>query len=1018
MINEGRLDDAIALLVDIAQRDPEQMERVQNLILEIRGIKSQVNELFDELNAAIVQGDEDLADQKIREIKELDTDPNRNTLNNLILAAIVVSKAVNDRIRDGYYDEGNALLEAGQYPAAVDAYREGFVSEEYLEFYDDYVDLAAAEAEITRYLDDPSRQRLIWDAYSTIAPEGNAVITNLQNALDVWNLGAQGLPDIVESTVSTISSSDPEQWNQATVVLAEELRTNENDMREVRDLTEELENLKVDLYSALDGVPEDFRYERIGEFLTCRPGNVGEEGILLSQELMWEDSFFQILNLMDQTAENSLLNGRLQYQTNAWDAAEVSFAAAETAAQASLEYLAEAESYRETLGAQAVDRFAEQADDAQAYANYVVEATRIWTELVSMTSSLPDVDALEAAETGIDIERIDAIADTIQVDVDVVERLAEDWNEIDNTLSLLPGADSDRVNWVDERLREDLSAAVGDFKDSRLRLYVNSIIPLFNTLEESARSAMQIDEPAVSRLINGPVSEGSDELPRPRPSLALETQIGPSLIRLDTAETDIGNFLDVLDEMLNRQPPIDNPEEVISYRQRAENLVLDVNDKQNAIATLEREASILANAARRAETSALNSLQTARRDLDAAQAAVERGQSTNDIDEFYRAVDLYGAVEESLNNVDELYLEVLVNDVDIAAASGLDQARSELRNQVQSDRSRLAVTVKQNAVAEARAAYDDGRYAFGVGILNQSQDFWNRAYGEDDPELDGWLTRLLNAQQALGQTVIEPTDPLFAEMNQYLNLANRYYLNGVRIAEEDPRNSDALKAFRSSEDLIRQVLNTFPGNEAALLLEQKILRQTDEEAWNASTRTLVTDTRRAVTRNDLEALRGDDRQKGLYAQVLVLRTIAPDYPGLGDLIESVEISLGLIPEPVDPADRAESLALSAQAWQIWTNLGTPGADRAIELLDTALGLWFENIEASNRKNTILLESERVPPPPWPAEALSLFQQADQAYSEGNIILAQALLNRFDRDYSAYTSDPRIAELRRKIEARQ
>ncbi|MDT8299652.1 MAG: hypothetical protein RQ801_15195, partial [Spirochaetaceae bacterium] len=451
-------------------------------------IKSQVNELFEELNAAIVQGDENLADQKIREIKELDTDPNRNTLNNLILAAIVVSKAVNDRIRDGFFDKGNTLLESGQYPAAVDAYREGFISDEYLEFYDDYVDLAAAEAEITRYLDDPSRQRLIWDAYSTIAPQGDGVITNLQNALNVWNLGALGLPEIVESTVSTITTSDPELWNQATVELAEALRSNENDMRAVRNLAEELENLKVALYSALDEVPEDFRYERIGEFLTGRPGNIGEEGILLSQELLWEDSFFQILNRMDQTAENSLLNGRLQYQTNAWDAAEVSFTAAETAARASLEYLAEAASYRETLDSQAADRFAVRADEAQAYVNYVVEATRIWAELVSMTRSLPDVDVIETAETGIDIERIDAIADTIQLNVDQVERLAEDWNETENNLSLLPGADSDRVTWVDERIREDLSAAVGDFKDSRLRLYVNSIIPLFDTLEESTRA--------------------------------------------------------------------------------------------------------------------------------------------------------------------------------------------------------------------------------------------------------------------------------------------------------------------------------------------------------------------------------------------------------------------------------------------------------------------------------------------------------------------------------------------------
>ena len=48
LIEEGRLNDAIGVLVDLARKEPEQMERVQKIMRDIRERESEIGVLFVE----------------------------------------------------------------------------------------------------------------------------------------------------------------------------------------------------------------------------------------------------------------------------------------------------------------------------------------------------------------------------------------------------------------------------------------------------------------------------------------------------------------------------------------------------------------------------------------------------------------------------------------------------------------------------------------------------------------------------------------------------------------------------------------------------------------------------------------------------------------------------------------------------------------------------------------------------------------------------------------------------------
>jgi hypothetical protein len=299
------------------------------------------------------------------------------------------------------------------------------------------------------------------------------------------------------------------------------------------------------------------------------------------------------------------------------------------------------------------------------------------------------------------------------------------------------------------------------------------------------------------------------------------------------------------------------------------------------------------------------------------------------------------------------------------------------------------------------------------------------------------LNILINGRQALQQTVIEKNDPLFVEMNQYLNLATRYYEAGKRIKTESPqRNVDYMLSFASASELLGQVLNIFPGNEAALLLEQKIQYETNRDLWQSNASALMNTARRAVSANDLTALRQSDtsaadsagidpdKETGLYVKLLVLEEIDPNFPGLKALIYDVEVLLGIIIPETPQAVKNQSLELYRQAQAIWDSARAAGGDAsaaasepALALLARALTIWADNNQASALRIEILTFVPQGPLPALPKDLEYLLSVFDTYFDSSQYNQAKLIIDRAIADYPNFVNDRRVAERKTKVEER-
>ncbi len=636
---------------------------------------------------------------------------------------------------------------------------------------------------------------------------------------------------------------------------------------------------------------------------------------------------------------------------------------------------------------------------------------RIWEELTALNREVPEISF--SGSDSFDLKALDETAAPNVENIEKVISLEQEWDKAVLKLSSMPRANSERTNAVDANLRLDLQQAMALYSDFRLRLYLNAVKPFYQETEILAESSIKEDLDSIRAYALEP--------PERHPSRAVAEKIVPIRTQAVNSQEQVDRFIVVMNDILEHEPPISSPGTFIDLRSKAESLNIKCSEYLNELDAIGGQADKYEVLARKALARGLNALKEARTSLSAGRSAVERGKDTNDIEFFYKAIDYYKAASVSLESVEAFYGEVLVNDFDIAADSGLLEELTLLKNQSSTEQANVAVAVKENAISEARNAYSAQNYMGGIALLNQSQSFWERIYGETDPEIRAWSIRLKNAYQSLQQTVIEPNDPLFSEMNQYLNLANRYFLEGVRLSKAG-NSSDSLRSFRSAEELLDQVLLPFPGNEAALLLKQQILRKTDYDAWAKGAQALIRDVHSALAQRNISAFLGSSDKKGLYADLLVLRKIDPGFAGLKrsvnynkGLIYDVEVLIGRVQPPPDPRAIARSRELTSKARKIWDNFGTEGASQALELLDKALDEWLDNTDASRLRREIVIQKT---PAPIPVELQGRLVYFDQFFAEGDYVTASLMMDQILKQFPRFAKDPRITNRQKMMEARQ
>ena len=429
------------------------------------------------------------------------------------------------------------------------------------------------------------------------------------------------------------------------------------------------------------------------------------------------------------------------------------------------------------------------------------------------------------------------------------------------------------------------------------------------------------------------------------------------------------------------------------------------------VVTDSRVAAVVEGA--RAASAAVRDIRgRARIALTAAQESVRQAEAARQegerrLSEARSALDRqnFEQARERLQRAGERFDFSLAIQESVSLRVDRDRRLLALSAEIAKTENEVVVRDVRRLITAARRSYFSGVFERAEDLLIQAQNRWKTTNVSDEPEVSYWLALARSALSIKTGRTIPVTAPLFAEMSQLLSFAQRYFEEG-RALLNARRKTDALAKFDESRKKIQEVKIVFPINQEASLLSLRIDQLIDPDAFNDSFRRRISDAQAKVKNRPQEA----------YSELLDLAEINPRYPSLRQLIEKIEIDLGLRLPPPDRAALARSETLSAAARRIVDANLRGQFPVALEQLNEALKLNPNNEQAVVLKDRIQADVGGQAAVVLTNTAEREYQRAVQELQKGNNIVALSIVEQLLRDPQNRNS-PRVIELQRRIQSR-
>jgi tetratricopeptide (TPR) repeat protein len=315
-------------------------------------------------------------------------------------------------------------------------------------------------------------------------------------------------------------------------------------------------------------------------------------------------------------------------------------------------------------------------------------------------------------------------------------------------------------------------------------------------------------------------------------------------------------------------------------------------------------------------------------------------------------------------------------------------------------------------VRDVRALVTNARNNYYAGNLEQAEDQlvraqnrWNTTNSTADQEVLYWLGLVRGALSLQSQRTIPATAPLYAEMSQLLSDAKKNYEEGVRLSQNNQRQS-ALSSFDKARQKTREVRLMFPMNKEARLLDLRIEQRIDLPAFNAAFRSRLNEA--------VAGTKPERRSPESFADLQDLVEINPAYPRIRELLSQAEIDMGYRPPPPDPRALAESARLTREAQAILNLRDQAQYALALTRLDRALELNPNNDDAMIAKDVVLTRMTGTGIIVLDYDSQREYDRAVQAYIQGNYLTANAIVRQLLQNPRNRNSTL-ILELQRRIQ---
>jgi hypothetical protein len=955
LMAEKKYDDAIIVLVEIVRNDPEQMEKAQSLINDIKKVRDKYNAKYEELITVLFdEEDYERSLQLITELETLDSNPNDSTQNAIREARISAELVYFRQVFNEIMDRGRELIVQGDYREAVRIYRTGFNL--YRRTFD--------EMEYGNIIKDPVYRDL----------------DRLNTDLNVFNDTYDELARISAQGVRIISTTDPLalETTMAPVYTVFSRFSGYHDRATATAITFGAQNSRIRNLGT--GVQEDFFLSFMEKILTGRSQMTWREGVREAMALYWEAQLLPILTAAETRADNLYADALALYNQGQWDTAERRFRELEKISQ-------EGEKIAGLPGAHV---FVSSAGNPTPGSGEIIrQFGPPFEKFRYYRKSARSYTALCAAGRNLDLARntdrknynaLLAVNGTMENDLQTLDETSQAWTGLGSGKGkLLPDETFDRLTGNVLAASVDMTAR---YENTRTEIITNLATMDLAPLETRFTDIRDREERS-TLLVMGDASLETAALVRyPRRGMAL---VDETLPLIATLETDLEAYIGLY---RSRKTGLKRSDQIDRYIAQAEKWVTDLRGIKGNLGTLYAQGQDAVYEAGRKISEGDLLLVEARREIQRSNYEEALKKSSSSFDAYVAAL---GFDEDSLNRND------------------LQKRTDDFNRNILEEWNRYVIITVRGMITEGSTLYYQGSYFQSENTFKEAEALWAKTNSEPNGELTRWLGLVRNALSANTGRIMLESDPLYGEVTQLLNLAYRYYEEGKKLLTRGNK-TDGLRALATAQEYVRQITVLFPLNQEASILGLRIEQVRDEKVFYQRFSELYNAAREKI-RTGI-----NEKKREAYNDLRDLAAVLPDYPGLQKTIVDLEYDLGIRQRPVDTTKQRESDQYFRRALAIVRTDDRRQFRLAESYLKTAIELNPDNQQALELLDQVMIYTGGTAVYSLNTRDQAQYRLAEEKYRKGEYYVARDIVNKLLENEQNRRFAP-LLELKRSIDSR-
>jgi hypothetical protein len=958
LIAQKNYNDAMLVLETMVREEPDRLDEAQELIGEIRAVRDQYNSNYERvINQLYVQNDEQSALKLISELEVLDKNPNKQTLDTIALAKRTARLIANNKTSLDITARARALLAQKQYGAAVKVYLEGhdlardmFLESGFGNVVTNQVDRAWEDLTAAANLFQGAEASL-----KTLPDQGTTLLVSLSPSVTAVNT--------MLSSMQAFAS-----WRQR-IWAAGRLFKIQNDfvVKNGRPLDYFLDYS----YKFVHGPGE----QKLLDGKTFTPDPKSPEGILGAMDRLWDEILGPWTAQVRLGVDAQYTKAKGLFDQGQYAEAAAAFDVLRAQARRGLDVIT---LWNRVAG---VDETGAIDADLRSDLNTVLPIG-VWLDH-RLTLAVQGAQAARSldrgtqlvADKGLDRPGLESARAELRSQKEAFAAnalTAGTWTGQQRALStdgfVLIDPAGFSTSWQNTwaGFRQKTQGQEAGFVDRRGALDYGLLDGRFRDLQATLTGARNQVEGTVKYPL-----QATSVLKDLRPLQ-------------DSLAKDIGSFVSLYE---GESPDVKTP----------------------AVAAWPVKGRDLAGQLTAAQTLQGQLLAAAQTNYAQSQLLKKQGQDLiPQIDPLVTAEN-FAQARTVLTNVSARYSQSLALQEDPAFRTDSDAQVKALGAAILEAENRVVVRDVRQFITQGSDQFFAQQFAQSEQTLIKARNRWAVTNSTANSEVEYWLGLVSVALSASSNRVLSPIDPLYNEVQQLLNFAQRDFTLGqtqLEAAKDDPAQKDpGLEHMKEANDILDKILLTFPNNQAAGLLKLQILQASDPTNFPATFKKQF----------DAAVAKLADKTSEAYNELQDLDKILPNAPGMADAIHQAQVRLGIIKQAKDPKITAQVNTLLTQVGRLVAGGSTNQLTQAQGLIRQILALDPRNVEAQTFSDQVSLKLTPTVGVMTPTLVGEVNDILDLLRGQKNLE-ALSRKNQFVSDHPNLLNDPQVKIMIQRVSA--